>query len=650
MTGPLWTPSAERIARARLARFTEAVRARWGVDAADYGALHAWSIAEPAQFWLSMWEFAGIVGDGPGARILIDGEQMPGARWFPDARLNYAENLLRRRDAADALVFRGEDRVRRRLSFAELHEQVSRMARALAARGVRKGDRVAGYLPNMPETIVAHLAAASLGAVWSSCSSDFGTRGVLDRFGQIEPKVLIAADGYFYNGKTFDRRPQVKEILAELPSVEHTIMVPYADENPALDGIADAALYGDALAEHAGGAIDFVRVPFDHPLVIMFSSGTTGAPKCIVHGTGGTLLQHMKEHALHSDIGPGDRVFYATTCGWMMWNWLVSALASEATLLLYDGAPFHPDGNVLFDYADAEGMTLFGTSAKYLDAAAKAGIEPKRSHDLGTLRTMTSTGSPLAPEGFEYVYRAVKDDLHLASISGGTDIISCFALGNPMGPVWRGELQAFGLGMAVDVFDDAGRPLRGEPGELVCTRPFPSMPVSFWNDPDGAKYHGAYFDRFEGIWCHGDWVTRTGHDGLTIHGRSDAVLNPGGVRIGTAEIYRQVEQCDEVLEAICVGQDWEGDQRIVLFVRLREGLALDEALVDTIGARIRRECTPRHVPAKVVQVADIPRTRSGKITELAVRDVIHGRAIKNREALANPEALVLFENLPALRA
>ena len=649
MTEPLWTPSAERLERARLGRFMAEVRATWGVDAADYGALHAWSIAEPAQFWRSMWDFAGIIGDGPGARVVVDGDRMPGARWFPDARLNYAENLLRRRDEADALVFWGEDRVRRRLGFAELHDKVSRMAQALAARGVSQGDRVAGYLPNMPETIVSALAAASLGAVWSSCSSDFGTRGVLDRFGQIAPKVLIAADGYFYGGKTFDRRPQIREILAELPTVEHVIVVAYAEESPALDGIGNASLYGAALDQQPGGPIDFVRVPFDHPLVIMFSSGTTGAPKCIVHGTGGTLLQHTKEHALQSDIGRGDRVFYATTCGWMMWNWLVSGLASEATLLLYDGSPFHPDGNVLFDYADAEAMTLFGTSAKYLDAAAKARIEPKRTHDLGALRTMTSTGSPLAPEGFEYVYRAIKDDLHLASISGGTDIISCFALGNPMGPVRRGELQAFGLGMAVDVFDDAGRPVRGEPGELVCTQPFPSMPVSFWNDPDGAKYHGAYFDRFPGIWCHGDWVTRTEHDGLVIHGRSDAVLNPGGVRIGTAEIYRQVEQCDEVLEAICIGQDWEGDQRIVLFVRLREGIALDDALVDTIKRRIRRECTPRHVPAKVIQIADIPRTRSGKITELAVRDVIHGRAIKNREALANPEALALFENLPALR-
>ena len=400
----------------------------------------------------------------------------------------------------------------------------------------------------------------------------------------------------------------------------------------------------------SGGPIAFARLPFDHPLLILFSSGTTGAPKCIVHGAGGTLLQHVKEHLLHSDIKRGDRVFYVTTCGWMMWNWLVTGLASEATLLLYDGAPFHPDGAVLFDYAEAEGMTLFGTSAKYLDAAAKAGLAPKRTHDLGALRTLASTGSPLAPEGFDYVYDAIKADLHLASISGGTDIVSCFALGDPTGPVWRGELQARGLGMAVEVFDDSGKPLRGAPGELVCTAPFPSMPVAFWSDPDGRKYRDAYFGRFPGVWRHGDWVTLTEHDGLIVHGRSDAVLNPGGVRIGTAEIYRQVERCDAVLEALCVGQDWRGDQRIVLFVRLRDGLVLDEALIDAIKSRVRRACTPRHVPAKVIQVADIPRTRSGKITELAVRDVIHGRPVKNREALANPDALTFYENLPALRA
>ena len=648
MTAPLWTPPAERRKAANLARFMAQVASRWGVETTDYGALHGWSIACPEQFWASLWDFAGIVGDRPGTRILIDRERMPGARWFPDATLNYAENLLRRRDEADALVFWGEDRVRRRMTFARLDDQVSRMAQALAARGIGPGDRVAGYLPNMPETVVAALAAASLGAIWSSCSTDFGTRGVLDRFGQIEPTVLVAADGYFYGGKTFDRLPQLGAILDGLPSVDHTIVVPYVRERPPLAGIRAGAHYGDALAAQPGGPIDFVRVPFDHPLVIMFSSGTTGAPKCIVHGTGGTLLQHMKEHLLHTDIKRGDRVFYFTTCGWMMWNWLVTALASEATLLLYDGAPFHPDGAVLFDYADAEGMTLFGTSAKYLDAAGKAGLTPKHTHDLGALRTMTSTGSPLAPEGFDYVYASIKEDLHLASISGGTDIISCFALGNPMEPVWRGELQACGLGMAVDVFDDNGASVRGTPGELVCTAPFPSMPVSFWNDADGQKYHDAYFGRFPGVWRHGDWAALTEHDGLIIHSRSDAVLNPGGVRIGTAEIYRQVEQYDEVLEAICVGQDWQGDQRIVLFVRLRDGVVLDDTLTGSITARIRRECTPRHVPAKVIQIADIPRTRSGKITELAVRDVIHGRPVKNREALTNPEALALYENLPAL--
>ena len=649
MTKPLWRPSPERRKNANLARFMAGIRAHRGLDIADYGMLRRWALAEPEGFWRTLWDFAGIVGDGPGERVLLDRDRMPGARWFPDARLNYAENLLRRRDDADALVFRGEERVRRRLSFAALHDRVSRMARALAARGVRPGDRVAGYLPNMPETIVAMLATASLGAVWSSCSPDFGVRGVLDRFGQIAPKVLIAADGYLYGGKAFDRLPLLREILTGLPGVGHTIVVPYLDDRPLLDGIRGAARYDDALAEQPGGPIAFARLPFDHPLLILFSSGTTGAPKCIVHGAGGTLLQHIKEHLLHTDIKRDDRVFYFTTCGWMMWNWLVTALASEATLLLYDGAPFHPDGTALFDYAEAEGMTLFGTSAKYLDAAAKAGLAPKRTHDLGALRTLTSTGSPLAPEGFDYVYDAIKADLHLASISGGTDIVSCFALGDPTGPVWRGELQARGLGMAVEVFDDAGGPLYGAPGELVCTAPFPSMPVAFWNDPDGRKYRDAYFGRFPGVWCHGDWVTLTEHDGLIVHGRSDAVLNPGGVRIGTAEIYRQVERCDPVLEALCVGHEWQGDQRIVLFVRLRDGSALDEALIREIKSRVRRECTPRHVPAKVIQVADIPRTRSGKITELAVRDVIHGRPVKNREALANPDALTLYENLPALR-
>ncbi len=650
MDQPLWRPSPERVAEANISRFMAEVARRWNVRADDYAALHRWSVAEPEAFWQTVWDFCGVIAETRGERVVADRDRMPGARWFPDARLNFAENLLRRRDDAPALVFRGEDRVTRRLSFAEVHDGVARLRQALARMGVGEGDRVAGLLPNLPETVIAMLAATSLGAVWSSCSPDFGVQGVLDRFGQIGPKVLFTADGYFFGGKTFDTLPKAADILAQLPTVAHVVVVPYTRDAPPLGGLGNAVMWDAALAPHAAGEIDYVRVDFNAPLYIMYSSGTTGKPKCIVHGVGGTLLKHLEEHCLQADIGRDDRLFYFTTCGWMMWNWLVSGLAVEATLLLYDGSPFHPDGNVLFDFADTEGMTQFGTSAKWIDAAAKAGLTPAGTHDLSALRALLSTGSPLAPQGFDWVYEHVKADLHLASISGGTDIIGCFMGGNPISPVWRGEIQGPLLGMDTQVFDEDGKRVVGRQGELVCTRSFPSMPVGFWNDDDGARYRAAYFETYADVWRHGDWVEETAHGGFVIHGRSDATLNPGGVRIGTAEIYRQVEPLDEVLEALVIGQRWDGDTRVVLFVRLRDGVTLDDALTARIKRRIRENASPRHVPAKVLQVADIPRTVNGKITELAVTDVVHGRPVKNKEALANPDALEAFRDMPALRA
>lgn len=649
MNQPLWQPSPERIAAANLTAFMRHVRERYGAAVGDYPQLYAWSISDAEHFWQAVWSFCGVVSATQGRTILADGDRMPGARWFPDARLNFAENLLRRRDRAPALVFWGEDRIKSRVTHDELYSEVSRFAQALRAAGVKAGDRVAGYMPNLPGTVIAMLATASIGAIWSSCSPDFGVQGVLDRFGQIEPKILVSADGYFYSGKTIDVLPRLKDITANLPSVEKVIVVPYTRGSFPIADVPRAANVHDFLAAYHPRDVVFEPLPFNHPLYVLYSSGTTGAPKCIVHGAGGTLLQHLKEHVLHTDLKPGDRLFYFTTCGWMMWNWLASALAARATLLLYDGSPFVGDGDILFDYAAAEKMTVFGTSAKYIDAAAKLGLEPRQTHDLRALRTMLSTGSPLAPESFEYVYRCVKDDLQLASISGGTDLISCFALGNPLLPVWRGELQCRGLGMKVEVFDDEGKSVVGKKGELVCTAPFPSMPVGFWNDPGGAKYRAAYFEKYPDVWCHGDYVELTPRGGLIIYGRSDAVLNPGGVRIGTAEIYRQVEQLDEVVESIAVGQQWDKDVRIVLFVRLREGLVLNQALTDRIKKRIRDNATPRHVPAKIIQVTDIPRTKSGKIVELAVRDVVHGRPVKNIEALANPEALDLYRDLGELR-
>ena len=609
---------------------------------ASYEALHAWSVARPEEFWSLVWEFCEVQGSRSGP-TLVDGERMPGAQWFPQAKLNFAQNLLRRRDDSDAIVFWGEDRVKRRLTHRNLYDLVSRMAQALADAGVGKGDRVAGYLPNVPEATAAMLATSSLGAIWSSCSPDFGVQGVLDRFGQIEPKVLFCADGYLYNGKEFDSQERARAALEKLPSVGECVVVDY---------LGAAVTAGTPLDEFIepfeAGEMRFEPVAFNHPLYILYSSGTTGVPKCIVHGTGGTLLQHLKEHRLHSDVKGGDRLFYFTTLGWMMWNWLVSGLASDATLLLYDGSPFVGRGKVVFDFAEATGMTHLGTSAKFIDAIAKAGLKPRETHRLENLRAILSTGSPLLPEGFDYVYRDVKSDVCLSSISGGTDIVSCFVLGNPLGPVWRGEIQAKGLGMAVEVFDEQGNPIENDKGELVCTKPFPSMPVGFWNDPDGAKYRAAYFEKYPNVWRHGDWCEITPNGGIVIYGRSDAVLNPGGVRIGTAEIYRQVEQLEEVVESLVIGQDWQGDVRVVLFVKLGEGLELDEALVDKIKRRIRDNTTPRHVPAKVLQVADIPRTKSGKIVELAVRDTVHGRPVKNLEALANPGALEYFRHRPEL--
>jgi acetoacetyl-CoA synthetase len=646
---PLWTPSPERVERARMTAFARYVAANRGVDASSYEALHRFSIERPGDFWRSVWEFCGVLGD-MGGRTVIDLERMPGARFFPDARLNFAENLLRGRNAQPAIIFQGEGQPPRTLTRAELYDAVALFAAALRAQGIRPGDRVAAYLPNMPEAIIAALAAASAGAVWSSCSPDFGVQGVLDRFGQIEPRILLTADGYFYGGATHDSLGKAADVARALPTVERVVIVPYTGRPISLDAVPNAVLWNDFTAGQHDVPLAFEPLPFDHPLYILYSSGTTGIPKCIVHGAGGTLLQHLKEHQLHCDIHPGDRVFYFTTLGWMMWNWLVTVLASDATLLLYDGSPFHPDGRTLFDFADAHGMTLFGTSAKYIDALNKAGLEPRASHDLGNLRTMTSTGSPLAPESFDFVYAKVKPDLHLASISGGTDIVSCFVGGNPTRPVWRGEIQGAALGMKVEVFDDEGRPVGpGQKGELVCTLPFPSMPIGFWNDPEGRKYRAAYFDSWPGVWRHGDYVEWTPQGGMIIYGRSDAVLNPGGVRIGTAEIYRQVEQLDEVVESLVIGQHWDHDERIVLFVRLREGTDLTPDVEERIRRRIRANTTPRHVPARIVQVPEIPRTKSGKIVELAVRDVVHGRPVKNREALANPEALAHFRDRPELR-
>jgi acetoacetyl-CoA synthetase len=661
----LWEPGQTALERANLTQFARGAVKRWKLKANTYPDFLKWSIDSPEQFWMSVWEQMGVIGVpaepkkgvrmplGLKAGAMLRGDTLASTRWFPGMRLNFAQNLLKKHDSSEAILFWGEDKVKRKVTWAELNNQVSRCAQGLKAAGVRQGDRVAAIMPNMPEAVIGMIATASIGAIWTSCSPDFGIQGVLDRFGQVEPKVLFAPDGYYYGGKAVDMLDKVSEIVMRLPSVREAVVVPYLAASPNVDGVPRALTWPEFTAPYKAGPVEYNLLPFEQPMLILYSSGTTGVPKCIVHSAGGILLKHLAEHQLHCDIRPGDRVFYSTNCGWMMWNWLVTALASGATLVLYDGSPFLRRGGILWDMAQAEKVTHFGTSAKYIDALAKIRFRPRESHELNRLRMVLSTGSPLAPEGFDYVYQAIKPEVMLGSISGGTDICGCFVMGNPVLPVRRGECTGNVLGMDVQVYDDRGRALGpGKKGELVCVKPFPSMPVGFWNDEDGSKYRAAYFERFHGVWHHGDYVERTPSGGLIFHGRSDATLNPGGVRIGTGEIYRHVEALDEVTESLVIAQEWppgkRGDVRIVLFVKLRDGLELDSALTEKIKQQIRVNTTAQHAPAKVIQVADIPRTRSGKLVELAVRDVVHNLPVKNSEALANPEALDLFRNLPAL--
>jgi len=646
---PLWEPSEERIKNANITKFIRYVNDKHGVKIDGFHALYDWSIANRADFWAAVWDFGAVIASKPYEKVLEDSPTMIGAKWFLGARFNFAENLLRFRDSHIALIFKGEAKVPVRITYAQLYDEVARLAKSLRDAGVKTGDRVAAYVPNMIQPIIAMLATTSIGAIWSSCSPDFGIKGVLDRFGQIQPKILFTANGYSYNGKNHDSLARIGGILKELPSIEKVVVIPYTEERADISAISNAIHYQDFISKDEGLRIQFEQLPFDHPVYIMYSSGTTGLPKCMVHGAGGTLLQHLKELLLHCDLKRDDRIYYFTTLGWMMWNWVVSSLAVGAGVVLYDGSPFYPDPGAIFQLAEDEKMTIFGTSARYIAAVQNAGLRPKEKYDLSSLKTMCSTGSPLAEESFRFVYSEVKRDIDLASISGGTDIISCFALGCPIIPVYEGELQCRGLGMAVESFDANGKPVRGQQGELVCTKSFPSMPIYFWNDPEGIKYRAAYFETYPNIWNHGDFIEITEHGGVKISGRSDATLNPSGVRIGTAEIYRQVEAMDEIDDSIVVGQDWEGDVRVLLFVKTKPGVTLDRALVERIKKQIRENTTSRHVPAKILPVTDVPVTLNGKKVELAVRNVIEGRPVTNKDALANPEALDQFANMPELR-
>ncbi|CAN2045969.1 Acetoacetyl-coenzyme A synthetase [Candidatus Magnetomoraceae bacterium gMMP-1] len=650
MSKLLWKPSEEYIKQSNIYKFMQNVNKKYGLDLKDYPGLYQWSIDNIPEFWAEMWDYADIKASQTYAQVIDDINKMPGAKWFAGAKLNFAENLLRYRDDKTAIIFKGEARDIIKMSYAELYVNVARMAYSLREIGVSVGDRVVGFMPNMPQTIIAMLASASIGAAWSSCSPDFGIKGILDRFGQIKPKVLFTANGYFFKGKKLDSVERISNILKQLNSVQKVVVVPYTEEKADISSLPNAVHYDDFISSKSNLSIEFEQLPFDHPLYVMYSSGTTGLPKCMVQSAGGILLHQLKELMLHTDLKREDNIFYYTTCGWMMWNWLTCALGTGAALTLFDGNPFYPNRNVLWQLAQDEKITVFGTSAGYLSALQHAGVKPGKEYDLSNLRAVLSTGSPLSAEGFDFVYQEIKEDFQLSSISGGTDLNGCFALGCPILPVYTGELQCRGLGMKVQCFDKNGNHVLNQKGELVCTAPFPSMPIYFWDDPDGKKYHNAYFDIYPNIWRHGDFIEITDRGGVIIYGRSDATLNPGGVRIGTADIYRIVEAMDEIADSIVIGQDWKNDVRIVLFVKISEGFELTNELKKKIVAKIRKTASPRHVPAKILRVEDIPYTLNMKKVELAIKKVIHNQEVLNKDALANPQSLDLYKNIPELQA